>query len=144
MGIAAGLSNATKITVHELINNLVLNSTLNVTNGKIDPIMAVTISDSLGIDSLEVIKNHETSLLSIYGIHGKWNTTDMANATNQKPIACSTSYRLLKNTSYTTIAMARGGLDGYSIGKKIQDILFMNPNIPLSQIIRMYYSQNGI
>lgn len=145
MGIAAGLSGATQITVHELINKLVPNSSLdNVTHEQIDPIMAVTISDSLGIDSLEAIKNNETSPFPVYDIHGMWNTTNMANITNQIPIACSTCYRLLKNTSYATLATARGGLDGYSIGKKIQEISLKNPNISLSQIVRMYYSQNGI
>lgn len=144
MGIAAGLTNATNITVYELINELVPNPNLiNVTNGQIDPIMAVTISDFLGIDLLETMNNKETDFWTIHNAQGTWDDADENYMKIQKPIACSTSYKLQKNTSYATLAMARGGFDGYNIGKNIQYTLSINPNISLSQIIRMYYSQKG-
>ena len=63
---------------------------------------------------------------------------------NPVSVPCSTSYRLVKPCCpYATLAVIRGGFDGYSIGIKIQEILTKIPSISLSQIIRNYYSPNG-
>ena len=145
LGIAAGLSGATPKTVHDVIKALIKNPTLDkVPDGTIDPIKAVTLSDLLGIDAIDAKRTPGQTQAQIFGVYGKWNSTDMNPGTNTDPIPCSTTYRLFNNASYATLAEIRGGLDGYSIGHKIQEILSKNPTISLSQIIRMYYSQKGI
>ena len=127
-----------------MIKTLVRNPVLDkVPDGTIDPIKAVTLSDLLGIGAVEG-KRTPGQPTQIFGIYGKWNSTDMNIGANADAVPCSTTYRLFKNASYATLAEVRGGLDGYSIGHKIQEILVENPRISLSQIIRMYYSQKGI
>ena len=144
LGIAAGLINATQQTVHGVLKKLLKNPILDkVPDGQIDLIKAVTLSDILGIDVVEAVRKYDLEIWRTFGVKGIWNSTDMSGSTNSIPIPCTTIYRLYGNASYTTTAEIRGGLDGYSIGKKIHLVLSKNPRISLSQIIRMYYSQKG-
>ena len=145
LGIAAGFSGIIQKTVHEVIKALTVNPVLDkYPDGDINIIKAVTLSDLLAIGAIETKRTPGQTSAQIFGVYGKWNSTQMTIGTSSDAVPCSTTYRLFTNASYATLAEIRGGLDGYSIGVKIQSILARNPRISLSQIIRMYYSQKGI
>ena len=77
LGIAAGLSGVPQTTVHQVIRTLVRNPILGkVPDGTIDQIKAVTLSDLLEISAIEG-KRTPGQPTQIFGVYGKWNSTDM-------------------------------------------------------------------
>lgn len=134
LGIAAGLIGVINTTVHEVLEKLDININIeNVPDGPIDPFKVVTIFDILAIELIEALHKENTidSIYRTYSANGKWNSTDDSFLLKgQVHVPCTTSYRLIKwCCSFTTEAVLRGGLDGYSIGSKIPKILAINPNI---------------
>jgi hypothetical protein len=132
LGIAVGLISPPTRTTRDIIKAFGQDINLDrVPDGQMDPLLAVTLSDLLGIDAGAGLVIPAGQIL--FGAEGEWNST-----------ACQTSYRLKTNGTLATLAEMRGGLDGWNIGRKLPEIVAKNPKITLSQILRMYYSARGL
>ena len=129
MGAAVGLLSPAVRSTRELIKAIAKVNTDNIPDGQIDPLLAVTLSDLLGIDAGSDLIIPVANAL--FGASGEWNST-----------ACQTSYKLTTNGSLATLAELRGGLDGWNIGRKLPTLL--QKNLRLSQILRQYYSPRGL
>jgi hypothetical protein len=132
LGTAVGLISPPTRTTRDIIKAFGQGIDLDrVPNEQVDPLLAVTLSDLLGIDAGAGLVIPAGQIL--FGAEGEWNST-----------ACQTSYRLKTNGTLATLAEMRGGLDGWNIGRKLPEIVAKNPKITLSQILRMYYSAPGL
>jgi hypothetical protein len=132
LGTAVGLISPPTRTTRDIIKAFGQDINLDrVPDGQVDPLLAVTLSDLLGIDAGAGLVIPAGQIL--FGAEGEWNST-----------ACQTSYKLKTNGTLATLAELRGGLDGWNIGRKLPEILAKNPKITLSQILRMYYSARGL
>ena len=134
LGTAVGLllQKGTSKTVRGTIKDLAPKvNTDNIPDGNIDVLLAVTLSDLLGIDAGSGLTQPANGIM--FGAHGHWNST-----------ACQTRYKLDKNGTLATRAELRGGLDGWNIGRTVPMIFQQNPKISLSQILRQYYSPRGL
>jgi hypothetical protein len=132
LGTAVGLISPPTRTTRDIIKAFGQDINLDrVPDGQVDPLLAVTLSDLLGIDAGAGLVIPAGQIL--FGAEGEWNST-----------ACQTSYKLKTNGTLATLAELREGLDGWNIGRKLPEILAKNPKITLSQILRMYYSARGL
>jgi len=132
LGAAVGLISPPPRATRDIIKSISPDVNLDkIPDGQIDPLLAVTLSDLLGIDAGSGLTIPSGQIL--FGADGEWNST-----------ACQTSYRLNTNGTMATLAELRGGLDGWNIGRKLPELLTKNPKITLSQILRMYYSNRGL
>ncbi|CAG2115865.1 unnamed protein product, partial [Medioppia subpectinata] len=132
LGTAVGLLSPPVKSVHQMIKSIAnIDIPDNVPDGQLDPLLAVTLSDLLGIDAGSGLIIPAGDVL--FGAEGHWNST-----------ACQTSYKLTTNGTLATLAELRGGIDGWNIGRKLPTVLQQNPTISLSQILRQYYSPKGM
>ncbi|XP_054166899.1 uncharacterized protein LOC128964334 [Oppia nitens] len=131
LGAAVGLLQPPARAVRDLIKKISNIDTTYIPDGQVDPLMAVTLSDLLGIDAGSGLTIPRGDVL--FGAEGEWNST-----------ACQTSYRLKSNGTLATLAELRGGLDGYNIGRRLPTLLNQYPTMSLSQILRQYYSSKGL
>ncbi|CAG2177223.1 unnamed protein product, partial [Oppiella nova] len=107
LGTAVGLLSPLPKSTHTLIKtiaNIDINTNHGIPDGQIDPLLAVTLSDLLGIDAGSGLTIPAGDVL--FGAEGHWNST-----------ACQTSYKLMSNGTLATLAELRGGLDGWNIGR---------------------------
>jgi hypothetical protein len=134
LGTAVGLLSPPPKSTHTLIKtvaNIEIDTILGIPDQQVDPLLAVTLSDLLGIGGDSGLKIPAGGVM--FGAEGNWNST-----------ACQTSYRLTSAGTVATMAELRGGLDGWHIGRKLPAILRQYPTIRLSQILRWYYSPKGL
>ena len=98
--------------------------------GAINVLAAVTVADLLAVG----VVDGKGKDLTNFGARGSWNDS-----------TCTTEYRITQDVNGTQATMAelRGGLDGWAIGRGIQDIVQKTPNMRLSTLLRLYYSPNG-
>lgn len=129
LGMLAGFAETKPKTINEIL--LLLEKTKVVEdeeNVLVDPILGITFANLLGVTADTFINKIKV------GSSGIWNSS-----------ICHMD--LLHNTTETlwvTMAELRGAIDGYNIGTKLKTILPTFPNITASQLLRFYYSKEGI
>lgn len=96
---------------------------------EIDPLLAVTLSDQLGMASIEHLENMAVSL---FGSQGKWNSS-----------YCQTEYELDKIGLSVTMAEVNSGIDGWFIGTNLKSNTLLR-SLKLSTLIERYYSKAGL
>ena len=125
LGIAVGLLDVQSPSDGSIHKNQSTNS--------IDPLLAVTLSDKLAIAAMKDVRNEFNK--AIIGTEGVWNST-----------YCQTEYRLLNPDGLAvTMAEINGGIDGWSIGRKLQheEGKFLQ-KLKLSTLLKRYYSRYGL
>lgn len=132
LGMLVGFAQTRSQKVGELIVALSgKRATAEIENESLNPLLAVTLADLYGISKDDMVYSEYDN---IFGAEGKWNNS-----------ICHTDYILNDNEGlWATLAEFRGGLDGYYIGLTIQSLASQLMNIKASQILRFYYSRQGL
>lgn len=126
----AGFSRSSPKKLNEIIKLLFKQETeFNLKMTEINPVLAVTLADLFGVTA-----PFFTEMDKEYGKSAEWNST-----------ICHTDLLHFSDKNlWATMAQLRGGIDGYNIGRQLKMILKTFPNITASQMLRFYYSKEGI
>lgn len=132
LGMFVGFSETNYLKSSSILKRLGKTLSEDVSDEEIDPLLSVTLGDLLGIDTHQGMSNPGN--LELFGADGQWSDD-----------VCHTRFVLDSNEGiWATSAELRGGLDGYNIGKGLQSLMKMYPNITASKVLRYYYSKNGL
>lgn len=131
LGLLVGFSDSNDRKISEILSVLKKYKNDDVQDEEVDTLLAVTLSDLFGIDTSKGLSNPVGKL--IFGADGEWNST-----------VCHTQFVLTSKGTWGTLAEFRGGLDGYNIGYYLRTLRKQFPGITVSQVLRFYYSRNGL
>lgn len=139
LGILAGFKNYKDRSVKEILE-AVKTGNRPVTfmkepeqlKGFINPLYGVTIGDTIAAEVLRSV-NETLGRVRKFGPNGKWNST-----------ICPTKYVLNGPATDATYAEIRGAGDGFILGLQVAKLKEKNVQIPISTLLRMYYSPRGI
>ena len=106
-----------------------------------DGLLAVTFGNMMGTASFYEINNQQNDYNQdyIYGMKGTWVNQTCCTYYGIDQV---TSGRLLRRSNRGSLAQIRGSLDGYIIGKNLQNMGATQANqLRLSTILKSYYSE---
>lgn len=131
-GIAAGVQQQT-VQVNTLLGLSALRRTQSQTTTGVDNRWAATLSGDLAEVTLVQVPSAANNGASV-GATGGWNDTVLPHW-----------YFLSQRTNLeATDAEIRGGLDGLILAKNVATWRTQASSLKLSQLLRMYYSTNGV